>query len=131
MKQRRGYEVHEHSYVSGPNANVCGRKLVHSHEGGNEPHQHEHVGPASFTIDKDEWFRATGLRGGGRKKFTRAPSGEQLAMVPLADSQLRYDIIIVGDGGASAATGTGPGIAPVARLKLACGATPRSVRRLP
>lgn len=73
-------EVHSHSYVYGPNAHRSpSRKVVHSHEGGNERHQHDELGPATYTIDKDEWFAKTGLRGGGRKKFTTKPSGPQLA----------------------------------------------------
>lgn len=87
----RSFEVHEHSYVSGPNANR-GKQLVHSHEGGSEPHGHQHTGPASYTIDKDEWFAATGLRGGSRKEFTKAPKGEQLPIVALEDWQTSFEI---------------------------------------
>ncbi len=117
-------EVHEHSYVSGPNANICGRRVVHSHEGGDVPHEHEHTGPASRTIDKDEWFARTGLRGGGRKKFTAKPAGPQLATIPTAPST--YEIIVIGK---PATTGTtGPGLSIVHRLDLALGAKPSRAR---
>src|SRR5690606_38998209 len=80
---KRKYEVHTHAIISGPNANKswC-NKITHSHEGGDTPHEHEHAGPACYTIDKDEWFRATGLKGGGRKKFTARPDGPQLPLIP-------------------------------------------------
>jgi len=117
-------EVHEHSYISGPNANISGRKVVHSHEGGDRPHQHEHTGPASRTIDKDEWNARTGLRGGGRKKFTARPTGPQMAPLALQPDQLSYEIIIVGPPATGA---NGPGLAVPARLDLAIGARPRRV----
>ena len=98
------FEVHEHSYVSGPNAGrfviPAGKttgayvKLVHSHEGGDEPHQHPNTGPATYTIDKDAWFRSTGLRGGGRKKFTSKPTGEQLPIVELEEWQRSFEVIV-------------------------------------
>ena len=98
-------EVHEHSYISGPHACWSGYKLVHSHEGGDKPHVHEHTGPAARTIDKDEWFRVTGLKGGGRKKFTSKPSGPQLSMISVAPST--FEVIILdswtpSDGGGRA-----------------------------
>lgn len=111
-------EVHEHSYISGPNAHISGRGLVHSHAGGDKPHDHEHTGPSTYTIDKDEWFRATGLKGGGRKKFTSKPSGEQLPMrTVLAPT---FDVII--HDSAVPAGASGPGLAPIARLEQAFGA---------
>jgi hypothetical protein len=80
------FEVHEHTFLSGPRAKFSpAERLVHSHEGGERPHQHAEVGPATYTIDKDDWFRLTGFRGGGKKTFTKRPSGEQLPIVELED----------------------------------------------
>lgn len=116
-------EVHEHSYVSGPNANKSWlRRLVHSHEGGNKPHEHEHSGPACYTIDKDEWLRATGLKGGGRKKFTKAPTGPQMSLNPCEPMTFE---VIVHESAIPAGGATGPGIAPIARIELAFGARAR------
>lgn len=119
-------EVHRHAIISGPRANKswC-NEIVHSHEGGDQPHEHENTGPASRTIDKDEWYARTGLRGGGRKKFTAKPTGEQFATIPTAP--LTYEIILVGKPVTTGATG--PGLSIVHRLDLACDAKPRSVRR--
>jgi hypothetical protein len=79
-------EVHEHCFIRGNRARYAGTDashLVHSHEGGDVPHTHADTGPASYTIDKDEWLRATGLvGGGGRKKFTDEPTGEQFPAIP-------------------------------------------------
>lgn len=120
-------EVHEHCIISGPRAHRTGNwpagmgyKFAHSHEGGNVPHEHPNTGPASYTIDKDEWLRATGLRGGGRKKFTVKPNGEQFPYVER--EPMTFEIIIVGDGGRAASGGAeGPGVAPAARMTLGFG----------
>lgn len=74
----RTLEVHEHSYVRGPRP----AKVAHSHADGNGPHLHADVGPATFTIDKDEWYALTGCKGGGRKTFSATPSGPQLEWLP-------------------------------------------------
>lgn len=126
-------EVHEHCFITGPNANRGGH-LVHSHEGGDRPHVHEdsthRTGPGSYTIDKDEWRRRTGLTGGGRKKYTAKASGQQLPVVPVEPPQIR--VFIVGDGGAAAARGcSGPGEGPIARMQLAMKAEVASVTVLP
>src|SRR5882672_4245786 len=115
-------EVHEHWYLSG----VLGRRLVHSHAGGNLPHRHAGTGPAKFTIDKDEWFRATGLRGGGRKKFTPLPSGEQLPIRELEDWQRSFEIIVAEPSPSSDSkhgASKGPGISPAVRMILGFGMT--------
>lgn len=77
----KGLEVHEHHYITGPRANGLRSKFAHSHDGGDKPHTHPDTGPSAYTIDKDDWFRSTGLRGGGRKKFTKNPTGEQIETV--------------------------------------------------
>jgi hypothetical protein len=115
-------EVHEHCIISGPRANKtwC-NKIVHSHEGGSDSHQHPDTGPASYTIDKDEWLRATGLRGGGRKKFTLSATGEQLPRVELEDWQREFEVIV--GPPPPDFSGSGAGIAPVVRMILAFGMT--------
>lgn len=125
-------EVHEHWYITGPNAN-CGRRLVHAHEGGDQPHEHadetQRTGPGAYTIDKDAWRRATGLTGGGRKKFVGKPTGEQLPIVVIAPP--RIDVVIVGDGGAVAARGAqGPGLSAITRMELGMKARVASIRRV-
>lgn len=112
------FEVHEHCITSGPRANR-GVRIVHSHPGGNEPHQHAETGPASYTIDKDEWFAATGLRGGGRKKFTKRPTGEQLPIVELEGWQRSFKVVVCDPP--AEYIGEGPGIALPARMVLGFG----------
>lgn len=92
-------EVHTHSYVSGPNAtgtyqNGFCTKIEHSHEGGDVPHEHPHTGPACYVIDKDRWAARTGLKGGGRKKYTNKPSGPQLPYVERTPEQDTFEIIV-------------------------------------
>lgn len=124
MKPR--LEVHEHHFITGPKAfRAAGSKFAHSHEGGDVPHVHDdaghRTGPAAYTIDRDEWRRATGLVGGGRKKFTPKPTGLRLPLVRTEPS--RIEVIIVGDGGASVAKGsTGGASAALARMQLTFGA---------
>jgi hypothetical protein len=116
------FEVHEHSFVSGPRSSGPSSKFSHSHDGGSEPHQHPNTGPASYTIDRDEWRRMTGLIGGARKQYTFKASGEQLPIVALSEDQKAFEVIVVGDGGAAAARGArGPGVAPAARMMLQFG----------
>lgn len=64
-------ERHTHSRLSG------GKQVRHSHDGP-QAHRHPDYGPATYTIDRDEWARKTGLRGGGRKSYTKRPTGKQL-----------------------------------------------------
>jgi hypothetical protein len=120
-------EVHEHCFIHGARARHVGSKLVHSHAGGDVPHKHPDTGPGSYTIDKDEWARVTGLKGGGRKRFTPRPSGEQFPNVELEDWQKSFEIIVCSppprfDGF------EGPDIAPAVRMILAFGMTVSAVR---
>lgn len=117
IPDRKPLEVHEHHIISGPRAH-SGKTIVHSHERGELPHGHEHTGPAAYTIDKDDWARATGLQGGGRKRFTDAPEGEQLPIVELEDWQKSFTIV-VGDP-PPGFSGTGGGYYAAARMILAC-----------
>jgi hypothetical protein len=128
-------EVHEHHFISGPNANKTWlSKFEHSHEGGDKPHEHadaaHRTGPGAYTIDKDEWFERTGLRGGGRKKYASKPTGPQLPLVSVDAPRMR--VVIVGDGGAAAARGaSGAGFGAVHRMVLALGAKVESVTHHP
>lgn len=87
-------EVHSHSYVGDERGAYVVRVITHSHEGGDVPHQHGNFGPATYTIDSDAWFAATGQRGGGKKRFTVKPSGPQLPLAELEEWQKRFTIII-------------------------------------
>lgn len=127
MARAQRFEVHTHSYISGP---ISGRKVTHSHVGGDEPHQHADVGPATYTIDKDAWAAATGLRGGGRKKFTAKPSGPQLERVELEAWQKSFTVIVGVPVPNCPACGeehgaTGGGMQTAARMVLAFGMAPR------
>ncbi len=91
-KRRRGkgtLEVHCHHYLSGASS------VEHAHEGGDVPHKHPDTGPATYTIDKDEWHAVTGLDGGGRKKFAHKPTGPQLPTVELEDWQRTFRVVFV------------------------------------
>lgn len=96
------YEVHEHVFIGGPRANgvfdASRQKTTshfeHSHADGAAAHSHPDAGPACFTIDKDEWFMATGLKGGGRKKFTKKPSGDQLDYIEPTQSELTFRVVV-------------------------------------
>jgi len=128
-----GFEVHEHWYITGQKARISGSRLNHSHAGGNLPHVHEdeiqRTGPGAYTIDRDAWMRETGLRGGGRKRFTSKPTGEQLPIVAVSPPQI--DVVIVGDGGAAiAGAAQGPGTAPIVRLCLGMLAEVASVKQV-
>mgnify|MGYP001615278732 CR=1 FL=1 len=123
----RALEVHSHVFVSGPRANgmfirseqKTTSEFSHSHEGGDVPHSHPDTGPACYTIDKDDWMRATGMRGGGRKKFTDNPTGLQLPIVELEKWQTEFEIHI--SDPPPDFEGQGAGIAPAARMCLAFG----------
>ncbi len=125
VKPRLRLEVHGHGYVAGGP-----RDLAHSHQGGDQPHGHPGTGPVQYTIDSAEWFATTGMKGGGRKVFTKAPSGPQLPYE--ARERPTYKIIIVGDGGASVARGgNGPGVALPERLRQRLGMVPSSIEHRP
>lgn len=118
----RKLEVHEHSFIRGPRSRWAGTdagRLIHSHEGGDQPHSHPDTGPASYTIDKDEWFQATGLRGGGRKKFTATPNGEQFEVIPRAPEEDAFEIVFCDPPAPAGFTGEGGGHYTAARMVLA------------
>lgn len=118
IPEAKPLEVHEHSIISGPRAN-SGAKIVHSHEDGCVPHGHPHTGPATYTIDQDDWHRMTGAYGGGRKRFTKAPEGEQLPRVDLEDWQKSFEIHYAEDPTGGFKDSTGGGHLAAARMVLA------------
>lgn len=128
VPQRKPLEVHEHSIISGPRSN-CGAKIIHSHEDGEIPHQHPCMGPATYTIDEDDWHRMTGLAGGSRKRFTKIPEGEQLPRVELEDWQKSFEIHY-GDPPPNF-KGTGGGHFTAARMVLASRMTVSNIVSFP
>lgn len=129
------YEVHEHIFVSGPRSNgmfiqktqKTTSHFSHSHPGGDQPHRHEHTGPASYTIDQDDWFRATGTRGaaGSRKRYTAKPSGEQLPIRELEDWQKSFKVVVCDPP--PGFVGTGGGDLAAARMALTFRMRPRVI----
>lgn len=128
----RKLEVHEHCVIRGPRANRSGpgwpvgqdSTIEHSHDGGNIPHSHPDTGPASYTIDKDEWLRATGMRGGGRKKFTPTPAGEQFEFIPRTAEERAFEVIACDPPAPPGFVGEGGGLSAAARMALAFGLRP-------
>lgn len=122
MTSSKRFEVHEHTFISGPRANgmfIRERQRTtstfsHSHEGGDVPHTHADTGPAVYTIDADQWFRETGMRGGSKKKFTAKPTGEQMLAIKRTDAENTFDVVVGKpyDG----QTGHGPGLALPLRM---------------
>lgn len=115
----RKLEVHEHCIIRGPRANRWDSKFEHSHDGGDVPHTHPDTGPGSYTIDKDEWARATGLKGGGRKKFTAAPSGEQHEFIARTAEESAFEVLVGNPSAPPGFTGEGGGHHAAARMVLA------------
>lgn len=123
---RATFEVHQHTFVSGPRAGGHYERdgqwhtgsFSHAHDGGNVPHAHPDTGPASYTIDKDDWRRATLLHGGGRKTFAAQPTGEQLPIVALTEAQQTFEVRCTGRV-PPGWVGEGGGFATAARMALA------------
>lgn len=119
VPERKPLEVHEHCIIRGPRANRSER-IVHSHEDGETPHGHPDTGPASYTIDQDDWARASGVAdGGSRKRFTKTPEGEQLPRVELEDWQKSFEIHYADDPTGGFKDSTGGGHFAAARMVLA------------
>lgn len=89
-----GLELHGHYFISGPNAGTPRSRFEHSHDESSTPHTHPDTGPSAFTIDQDEWFAATGLKGGARKKFTSRPTGEQFSFIPRTAEEQTFLVIV-------------------------------------
>jgi len=121
MTATKALEVHTHSFVSGPRAGGHYERnqwhtgtFSHSHAGGDVGHEHPHTGPSCYVIDKDDWYRSTGLRGGGRKKFTVKPTGEQFPIVDLQEWQRTFAVIL--GQPTPPEWGNGPGLALPLRM---------------
>lgn len=132
-ERRKGrLEVHSHTFVSGPRANgpfVAATQRTtstfdHSHEGGDVPHTHPDTGPACYVIDKDEWARL-GYVGGGRKKFTAQPTGEQMPAEPLSEEERTFDVVVCDPP--PGFEGTGGGEIAAHRMMQAFGLKPRVI----
>ena len=121
-------EVHEHHIIRGPRAHRTGAwpagqgsSFEHSHDGGDVPHGHPDTGPAAYTIDKDDWYQRTGLKGGGRKKFTKAPTGEQFEFIARPPEDGAFEVIVCDPPAPPGFTGEGGGIYAAQRMVLAFG----------
>jgi hypothetical protein len=111
----KGLEVHEHASLRRSGS------IFHSHVGGDQPHQHADTGPACYTIDKDEWFLATGFHGGGKKRFTKKPEGHQFAIVELEPWQKSFEVIICAppEGHQTAGAGELPALRMMKAFRMA------------
>jgi hypothetical protein len=83
------------------------------------------TGPACFTIDKDAWLRATGMRGGGRKKFTEGPEGPQLSAIAIPAQERRVKVFV--HPSAREVDHVGAGSATLARMVAAFGIVPEFI----
>lgn len=123
MKMAKTLEVHEHCYITGPNAGHWAKgKFSHSHADSDVPHSHPRTGPSAYTIDKDDWFRSTGLTGGGRKVFTAKPRGPQLAFIARTPEQQTFEVIV--GTPPRDYKGDGPGLALPLRIMKTFGMRP-------
>jgi hypothetical protein len=106
-KPQQGFELHEHSFITGPRSksgygkngkwHVSGETIRHSHPGGSTPHTHEHTGPSCFRVDK----------------YTVRPNSEQLPSIPIPKEDLTFDVIYCG---AVNGRGTGGALATAERM---------------
>jgi hypothetical protein len=103
-------EVHEHWIIK---SNISpSPRLIHSHFGGDAYHEHPGYGPGSYTIDKNEWLKKTGMAGERKKRFTAKPSGPQ---VPLIEVEPTPFVVVMGPP-SPPAWGSGPGISLPERI---------------
>jgi hypothetical protein len=134
MTKAKTLEVHEHHFISGPRSCTVRSQFSHSHEGGDRPHVHPDTGPAAYTIDADDWFASTGLRGGGKKKFTAKPTGEQFECIPRTPEPFRVIFLDPPHPAGSSGDAVGPGqalplrIAKTFRAPFTVETLPRSKR---
>lgn len=97
------FQVHEHTRLDSRQSPAP--RLVHAHAGGDEPHQHEHHGPAFY--------------GYGAAKFSARPKGNQLPIVALEDWQRSFEVHYMGTSpqeGEPGFIGVGPGTLPAERM---------------
>lgn len=100
------FEVHEHAFLRRQG------HVVHSHDGGDRPHQHRDTGPADYS---------------GARKLTRTPTGEQFPSVELEPWQTQFEVIFYDPPAEH--RGHGPGELPIARMVNAFRMTPRLIDR--
>jgi hypothetical protein len=74
------FQVHEHWRLDSRLSPTP--KIVHSHAGGDQPHQHPHCGPAFY--------------GYGTPMFSAKPKGEQLPWVELENWQRSFEVVYTG-----------------------------------
>ena len=112
------FEQHTHAVITGPRR---GLDIEHSHDGGSRGHRHPDTGPGMFVIDAAQWETETGMKGGGRKVFTRKPAGEQLEYVERDPSEARFTVVF---GKSALGVARGPASPAVARMALSFDMTP-------
>jgi len=96
------YQVHVHSVLNSRRSPVP--KTVHSHEGGDQPHQHPNCGPAFYGYPRQT------------PKFSAKPKGEQRPWQDLEDWQKSFEIHVCDPlpaKGKPGYIGEGPGLLPV------------------
>ncbi len=84
------FEMHEHCYVTGPNATAGYRadgkwhesKFSHAHADGSRGHRHPDTGPASFQRAK-------------HKKYTAKPNGPQLPFVERTAEESIFHVVFI------------------------------------
>lgn len=104
MKPR--YQVHEHTVLNTRRSPAP--KVTHSHDGGDQPHQHPGCGPAFYGYPRQ------------KPKFSAKPKGDQRPWKDLEDWQRSFEIHVVGPPspakGQPGYIGAGPGLLPVERM---------------
>lgn len=98
MKRPKTFQVHEHTVLNSRMSPAP--KIVHSHAGGERPHQHPNCGPAFY--------------GHGKPTFSAKPKGEPLPWVELEDWQKSFEIVICDPP--KDYIGEGPGTLPAERM---------------
>jgi hypothetical protein len=97
------FQVHEHTVLNSHFSPAP--RVVHSHEGGEQPHQHPNCGPAFYG------YRVA--------KFSAKPKGEALPWVDLEGWQRSFEIHYMGASpseGEPGFIGNGPGTLPAERM---------------
>lgn len=97
------YQVHEHIVLNSRRSPAP--KVVHAHEGGDRPHQHQDCGPAFYGYRKPT--------------FSAKPKGDQLPIVELEAWQTSFEVHLCApmpSKGQPGYIGDGPGLMPVERM---------------
>lgn len=93
VERDKVYEVHEHSVLNSRFS--PSPRIVHSHEGGDVPHNHPNTGPSFY--------------GHGRRapKFTKKLSGEQLEYIERSEEENSFELIVTDSAMINATTPIG------------------------